>query len=35
MAEKITVPLLVIHGADDEEVPVSQALPAVEPQPAG
>jgi len=24
--EKITVPLLMIHGADDEEVPVSQAL---------
>jgi len=24
--EKITVPLLMIHGTDDEEVPVSQAL---------
>jgi dipeptidyl aminopeptidase/acylaminoacyl peptidase len=24
--EKVTVPLLMIHGADDEEVPVSQAL---------
>jgi len=24
--EKITVPLLMIHGADDEEAPVSQAL---------
>ena len=24
--EKITVPVLMIHGADDEEVPVSQAL---------
>jgi len=24
--EKVTVPLLMIHGGDDEEVPVSQAL---------
>jgi dipeptidyl aminopeptidase/acylaminoacyl peptidase len=24
--EKVTVPLLMVHGADDEEVPVSQAL---------
>jgi dipeptidyl aminopeptidase/acylaminoacyl peptidase len=24
--EKLAVPLLMIHGADDEEVPVSQAL---------
>ena len=24
--EKVTVPLLMIHGADDEEVPVSQPL---------
>ena len=24
--EKVTVPALIIHGADDEEVPVSQAL---------
>jgi len=24
--EKVTVPLLMIHGTDDEEVPVSQAL---------
>ena len=24
--QKIIVPLLMIHGADDEEVPVAQAL---------
>ena len=24
--EKVNVPLLIIHGGDDEEVPVSQAL---------